>query len=354
MNEMSTCRFAIAYEGEAVQDGRMSVKDLAPALIAVAQLFDAANSVLNDENAKVDIHVRATSEGSFEIDLELLQTVYQKVVGLLSGDTITAALQLKEVIFGGGATLGGGLIWLVKKLRGRRPERVETEDDGSLTIVLGTEVFEGVDPKAHRLYMTLDVRRALGGLIAEPLSKDGIDLFEVRSDGDVNVAVSKLEAEEFDSDALEEALTDNVYRAAYTIVSVTFRQGNKWRLFDGNSTISVGILDTDFLERVASGGRLSPRAIYSFAECAFVKQPAVPMAFALRIRSKKCWSIGVRLAKRILIFRNRLARVPETSRSCFAVYYRAVGRQGRVPIHDGNTIQTTVDLRLHHPHPTAS
>ena len=90
---MSTCRFAIAYDGTAVADGRMSVKDLAPALLAVGELFDAANAILNEDAAKVEAHVKATSEGSFEVALECVQTsLLDQVVNLFSGNKVTAIL----------------------------------------------------------------------------------------------------------------------------------------------------------------------------------------------------------------------------------------------------------------------
>ena len=237
----------------------MSVKDLAPALIAVGQLFDAANSVLNRDAAKVDIHVRATSEGSFEVDLELIQTAYQKVVSLLSGDDVTAALQLRELLLwgsGGAATVIGSLIVLIKKLRGKSADKVETAEDGTLKITLGSETILQVNAKVWELYNDQNVRRQLRGLIGDPLTKDGIDSFEVRDGGEVRTSVSKAEAEFFDGDSSEDVLVDTVQEVAYSIVSLSFKRGNKWRLFDGSSTISADIIDNAFLDRVADRNEL--------------------------------------------------------------------------------------------------
>lgn len=244
---MSTTRFSIAYTGEAVQDGSMSAKDVGGALLAVGALFDAANEALNGSSAKVDIQVNATATGSFEVDLQLAQTFVQQAVQLFGGETITAALQLKDLLLG-----REGLISLIQQLRGRNPNHVALPPDGNLRLSLGRDTLVTVDPRVWQLHEMKPVRDALRGIL-EPLRKDGIGNFEVRSNGDVDIAVSKDEIEYFEGDPDDEELTDNVHRAALVIVSLTFKEGNKWRLFDGNSTISADILDTDFLERVAGG-----------------------------------------------------------------------------------------------------
>ena len=77
---MSKTKFSIAYDGPALHDGAMDVRDLAPALLAVGQLFDAANNILNSDHTKVSVNVTATGDGSFEVFLELAQTHVQQIV----------------------------------------------------------------------------------------------------------------------------------------------------------------------------------------------------------------------------------------------------------------------------------
>jgi hypothetical protein len=48
----------------------------------------------------------------------------------------------------------------------------------------------------------------------------------------------------------EEILTDAVRRSAYSIISLAFKEDNKWRLNDGSNAISVSIDDADFLQKV--------------------------------------------------------------------------------------------------------
>ena len=248
--EMSSCRFTIAYIGDDVEQGTMSVQDVAPALLAVGSLFNAANDILNKESASVDVRITATEHASFGVELELIQSFYEQVVGMFSSDTATAALQLKEYIFG--SVLG--LAALIKWLRGRTIKQVDQTNKGNVTIsVEGDHNTIIVSKKVLSLHENPQVRRALSTLVA-PVQKEGIDGFEVRADGEVEQHISKEDARYFDSSMMdEEALVENVSRIAYTIVSLSFKSGNKWRLYDGQATVSVAIEDADFLERVKSG-----------------------------------------------------------------------------------------------------
>ncbi len=247
----SKTAFTIAYDGLALRDGSMDVRDLAPALLAIGELFDAANSALNGESARVNVNVKATKQGSFEITLELVQSLAQQVVGLLSGDAVTAALNLKELVITG-ALGAGGLLWLIRKLRGGAPDRIEDLGTGHVKITFGSETFE-VPMKLLRLYQDLAVRAAAQKVVEAPLTTEGIDKFEVREAGKSLLIVAKDDAAYFaNPDIPEERLIEDVRRSAFSIISLAFKEDNKWRLHDGNTQISAMILDEAFLKRVDS------------------------------------------------------------------------------------------------------
>ena len=249
---MSEARFSVAYDGPAVKSGTMDVKDLASALLAVGQLFDAANMVLNTDKTTVSVNVHATGEGSFEVFLEVVQGKLNQLVELFSGDQVTAALQLKELVLVGGASAAGGLIWLVKKLRGRVPDKLERINENQFRITVDSETFE-VPVALLRLYQDLPVRVALEALVREPLKKEGIETFEVRGNKGVQQSVSRNESEFFARpDIPEEILVEDTRTAAFSIVSLAFKDDNKWRLYDGNAPISALITDEAFLYKVNS------------------------------------------------------------------------------------------------------
>ena len=245
---MSKTVFSIAYDGPALRDGVMDVRELAPALLAAGQLFDAANTVLNGDRAKVKVNVKATDIGSFEVLLELDQTTVKQIIELFSGDAITAALNLRELIVGGIAG-GYGLFWLVRKLRGRSPDKLEKIDDEHVRVTIGDESFV-VPMKLLRLYENIAVRSALQGLIEKPLKQDGVDTFRAGYDS-YHETIDIEDSEYFGHiEEQDEILVDETRRAAFSIISLAFKEDNKWRLFDGNATISALIQDEGFLNRV--------------------------------------------------------------------------------------------------------
>lgn len=247
MTDMSKARFTIAYDGAALRESTMDVRDLAPALLAAGALFDAANRTLNGPNApKITVNVVATAPGCFEIALELVQTFYEQAKLLLTGDTVTAALNLKELIFAGGI----GLIALVKFLRGRKPDRIERISPDTVRLTIDDESMD-VPLTLLRLYQDIAVRKAVEGLVHDPLKKDGIDTFKVLEARKVDVEITKGEATYFVAPEPDGAVVlDDTRKAAFSIISLAFKEDNKWRLFDGNSQISATIADEDFKRKV--------------------------------------------------------------------------------------------------------
>ena len=246
---MSEAAFTIIYDGQALQTHAMDVRDLAPAMLALGQLFDAANSTLNGDSARIKVQVKATEPGCFQITFEVLQTVAEQFVSFLSGPGVTAAANLVGLIVGGSAgTLG--LFGLIKRLKGGNLDSATPLAENMIRLTIGTEQID-IPLELLRLYQDVAVRAATQKIIEEPLNKDGIDSFEARRGAVVVVKVEKLEAVFFAKPEIPDTtLVDNTRRSAFSIISLAFKEDNKWRLHDGTNAISATIEDADFLRKV--------------------------------------------------------------------------------------------------------
>ena len=249
---MSRAEFSIVYDGPALHDGTMDVRDLAPALLAVGQFFEAANETLNGDRASVKVNVVATKDGSFEVLLGLDQSLIAQAVELLTSETVTAAINLKELLIGGAGVAGSaaaGLIAYLKWLKRRKPDKLETLKDGRTRVTIEGDTLE-VANAVLRLAADDNVRRALHKLIAEPLEQDGIDHF-CATDNRNSAVVEEQEAEYFKREENDDQpLLDETRKVAVSIRSLAFAEGNKWRLDDGTSRFLATIEDGSFLSRV--------------------------------------------------------------------------------------------------------
>jgi hypothetical protein len=247
---MSWETFTIAYDGPALREGAMDVRDLAPALMALGQLLDAANVRINGQDAQIKLQVRATEHGSFQIALELAQTWTSQVLQFFATPEASGATNLLNWVLGVGGIGATSLIFLTKKLKGKSPDSVSKISDNMMRITIGSESFD-VPMELLRLYQDMSVRIAAQKLIEAPLAREGIDIFEVRKEGVRVSFVTKEEAVFFTRPTIpDEPLTESVRRAAFSIVSLAFKEDNKWRLYDGNTQIHATIEDPDFLAKV--------------------------------------------------------------------------------------------------------
>ncbi len=243
LNAIAPAEFDISYHGPALADGRMNVRDLAQAMMAVGSLFESTNELLNGGRAAVNINVRATSSGSFHILFEILQN---SGVNSIS-DIISTANQIVTLIIGSG-TIGVGLFALIRWLRGRNP-KIEQINEGMFRLTLENGETYDVPTELLMMYQDENVRSALAGTL-RPVKEEGIERFEIRENDEVVVEISKDDADYFDAPQVQELILDETRSHAFSIVSLAFREGNKWRLTDGHATFSVSMRDRDFQNKV--------------------------------------------------------------------------------------------------------
>ena len=244
---MSQVDFVLTYDGPALRDHEMDVRDLAPAMLAVGEAFDALNALYNGKAAQIAVNVRAHQPGCFKVAFDVVQMA-KDATAFLSGTEMTAAANLLSVLFGG--SLGGGLLWLVRTLKGRKPERIERLSPGMFRLFIDDETYD-IPVELLQAYQEVRVRRAIEGFVAKPLQKPGIDEVIFESGGRVIEHVSKADAPYYRAPDLDsDVVVDDVRRAAYTIRDLSFDEDGTWKLFDGANPIKVRLEDREFLERI--------------------------------------------------------------------------------------------------------
>lgn len=247
--EMSRATLRVVFDGPAIRNGSMDVRDLAPALLALGKLCEEANRVLNDKKTGVTVLVKGDFQvGSFQVNLDVVQSLMEQMRSLLSGETATAAANLLTFL-GFTGSIGFGLLKLLKRLKGRPPRRLVILENGNVRVEMEDDSLE-VPREVIDLYRDLDTRKAAADVV-RPLEREGIDIIAFSgNDGPLEV-VTKEEIGSFVApSAEEEQIVREERNAAFSIVSLAFKDGNKWRLSDGQNTIGVTMADEDFLGSV--------------------------------------------------------------------------------------------------------
>ena len=253
--------FGIVYDGPALADHVMDVRDLGPALLAIGNLCVEANRVLNGDDSSLSVNVKGTGEGCFNISLQL---VYEQVSTLVANPHVASVKELLEWVGLVGTPVGGtiGLSQFLKWKKGRRVSAEEPTSDGQIAItVAGDNNTITIPTQVAALAHDVNVRKASRD-ITLPLKSDGINEFEVRDEtGTTVVSIDDSEVKDgyFDIDLDEVGLTDSpvppqTFEAILELRAAVFEEHKRWQFMFGGNVIQASILDERFNEGVFKKG----------------------------------------------------------------------------------------------------
>jgi hypothetical protein len=244
--------FGIAYDGPELATGRMPVRELAPALLALGDLFAVASDILHPDWKPVSLNIEATEKGSFFVHLYLeAEAVWDQLVNIFSSEELSALTNLKEVVIGPGV----GLFYAIKTLRGARVKELPAPSPGTVKLQVDESTSLEMPSDTWELYKSVEVRKAARRVV-EPLEQTGIEVVtftaEMRTREELEITKADLPAFAL-PEGREEPLLDTEQEMFVEIASVAFPRGNKWRLSTGDFNFWATIDDDQFLDRVESG-----------------------------------------------------------------------------------------------------
>lgn len=250
---MAERTFVIGYDGPALGAGRMDVREIAPALISLADLLQEAHRELNPQDAPVAVEVTATQEGSFEVHLILSHRLLEQVVNVFASDPAAAAANLSALV-----SAVRGLLRLLKGLRGKSIRQQELQPTGDIRLTLDDQTTIEIPAASLDLSRKLTVRKHVRRVL-QPLGSEGIDRFFVREEG-TEVSILSEELPAFDVPELPPTpIGSNTVEMVLSIVSAAFVEGNKWRFSagEGQTPFYAAIEDSHFLALVEAGEAFS-------------------------------------------------------------------------------------------------
>jgi len=245
-------RFTVKYDGPALQDGTMPVRELAPALLALGDLFTRANEIINPTAPPVHLEVRAFRDGSFSTELLV---AWQDLVTLLNSPPVQAV----SVLVGAIAHSTRGLFALIRFMRGAplSDMDVRTTEDNSVQIaspnVEGTGNTIIVNNQTFQIFTDPTVRK-LASDVARPLNHEGVDLMQITTDEtEPPLEITNQDVDAFDF--IEESATkEQIIDLFLRIRGIVWSKTHQWRFItpDGQE-IRARIVDPKFWESVGKG-----------------------------------------------------------------------------------------------------
>lgn len=243
----NTCNFNLKYDGPALAGNAIDVADLAPALLNLSEALSSLNTLLNKDDAKVSLQVKAFNRGCFIVDFILNQNILSQVGALLTGVGVTS--------FCNAYTLLKCLVEVVslkKWIAGRKVDEVAFSDDHKTVIIKIKDQSKTVNYNTYYGWNNPKVNASCSKIV-EPLRKDGLDTVSVSFDGCEEI-FDKTDIDAITASPEEIPLISSVSKCIVMIETAAFKDNAKWKVKIGEQfSVFTSISDADFLAAIDRG-----------------------------------------------------------------------------------------------------
>lgn len=243
-------RTTIRYDGPALAGHEMDVQDLAPALLALAEIIQTANRKFNGDHAAIKVLVNAdVDQKCFQIDISLVQSIIDRAKSLFETDTVKTALEIAKAV----GIVGGSTLTLFKLIKwfssggkgGGTEVKVESDNGSTVIVVNGDGNTIAVPSDVYRLASDPGVLERAKDVL-RPLTKPGYEtLAFLENDKPVETfnADEAREAVALRSEITEPKPPDSISEIIGPVrIKTPQYEGNaKWGVIWGGRTIEVSM-----------------------------------------------------------------------------------------------------------------
>jgi hypothetical protein len=255
---MKSASLQVVFDGEALKDGQIEVRDLAPSLLALADLYGHTNQYLNGEKSNLKIFVKAdVKKGSFHVDLHLVQGWIESAKQMVITGQLKQVDEVISSIQSIGTNAGGivvGLLGLWRFFKGKPTPTPVAQDKINVTFIGDDNQYLNSTVQTMNIYNIQAIRQDIRGFFG-PLMQEGIDELRVGSDSVPTANDTILKSEVIDAlrgrDEEESPNVEKQLQLRLTIEKASFNPNYKWTFSNNGNRIGAKITDREFNSRIA-------------------------------------------------------------------------------------------------------
>lgn len=261
-------RTTIRYDGPALSGHEMDVQELAPALLALAEMVQLANKRFNGEAASMKVLVNADIEQRcFQLDIHIVQSLLESAKHLFGTDEYKTAKEIAELLdllLPGG--VAGGVFWFWKNFSAAKDApaiAITTEQHGGQTTLVQGTTGGSVTVNNNVYLLASDPEMVeLGKRVLKPLAHPGYETLVFYRGTDATVEWDNEEAQRFIErptthllpiDEPEPATNVTPIRAVVSVKTQRNEGKAQWEIKWANKAVWASMDDLEWLARFQSG-----------------------------------------------------------------------------------------------------
>jgi hypothetical protein len=237
-------QITLEYHGKPVELGRMNSYEVASYIIAFSDFLGIISHTAYGEKIELKTEIQGFRKDSFDIDFVL------QIAGIATTIFSSTSFTPQELI---DFIRDSIKAWI--HLNGYPPKTVSPVPETQNVMQIENQNGQIAYYNAEVINIISNVKagKATEQFIRKPL-ESGLSYLRIKSKKYNEISkIENKDATSFIPINIERPLHESEMRMSLLIESPTFKEGNKWRFFDGQSSFYADIIDEEFINKVNSG-----------------------------------------------------------------------------------------------------